>query len=192
MRSLPVYHRGRIYLKYIHIVTTGLWLGSGGSILFLLYLSLQSSNDRELMAFNSAMTAIDNYLLIPCACIGIASGAIICAVEELDMFSCSWVITKSVCSIMALFLGTLIIPGMDQLTRIVNLDRFYTRYDLDFNDILITNIILGIFQTLIILFVIFISVKRPCTSFKNCKQCRESRQNEHNSSGNNVADVDRA
>jgi uncharacterized membrane protein len=192
MRSLPVYHRARIYLKYIHIVATGLWLGSGGSILFMLYLSLQSGNEWELVSFNRAMTAIDSYLLIPGACICIAVGAVICVVEDLSMFSCSWVITKSVCSIMALYLGTLIIPGMGLLAGIVHLDVIYTRYDLDYYDLLLTNTMLCIFQTMIILFVIFISVKRPCANFKNCMQCRESRQNERKDPGDNASKTGRA
>ena len=192
MRSLPVYHRARIILKYIHIVSAALWLGSGGSILFLLYLSLQSHNERELIAFSTAMSAIDNYLLIPGACVCIAGGVVICAIEDLGMFSCSWVITKSVCSIMALFLGTLIIPGMDLLAGIVNLEAIYTRYDVEYRDILVTNIILCIFQMVIVLFVIFISVKRPCSNFKNCLQCREHGQNERTGSEANTADADRA
>ena len=185
MRSLPVYHRNRIFLKYIHIVSAGLWLGSGGSILFLLYLSLQSCNERELVAFSTAMSAIDNYLLIPGACLCIAGGAVSCIVEDLSMFSCSWVITKSVCSIMALFLGTLIVPGMDLLAGMVHLESIYSHYNLEYHDILMTNFMLCIFQMLIVLFVIFISIKRPCSSFTNCKQCRESGQNKHARSKDN-------
>jgi hypothetical protein len=182
MRSLPVYHGLRICLKYIHIVSSGIWLGAGCSILFLLFLNSQTHNEKELFAFNLATTSIDNYLLIPSACICIASGAINCIAEDLMMFSCSWIITKCACSIMALALGTFIAPGINQLSGIVNLERYNTRYNLEYPDILNANIILAISQTLILLYVIFISVKRPCSNFKNCKQCRESRQIEHNGS----------
>lgn len=98
MRSLPVYHSLRICLKYVHIVSSGLWLGSGGSILFLLFLNMHTQNEKEMFALNLATTGIDNYLLIPSACICIVSGAIICVAEDLMMFSCSWIITKSACS----------------------------------------------------------------------------------------------
>jgi hypothetical protein len=191
MRSLPEYHSLRICLKYIHLVSSGLWLGSGCSILFLLFLNSQNHNEKELFAYNIATTNIDNYLLIPSACICILSGAIICVAEDLMMFSCSWIITKCVCSIMALALGTFIAPGIDQLSGIVNFDRVNIRYNHEYIDILTANIILAISQTLILLYVIFISIKRPCSNYKNCKYCRESLQAERNGSQGKTANTDR-
>jgi hypothetical protein len=148
----------------------------------LLFLNLHTQNEKEMFAFNLAATGIDNYLLIPSACICIVSGAIICAAEDLMMFSCSWIITKCACSIMALSLGTFIAPGISQLSDIVTLDNITTRYNLEYLDILAANLVLAIVQTLVLFYVVFISIKRPCTSFKNCKQCRESRQNDCNGS----------
>jgi hypothetical protein len=176
MRPLPVYHNLRICLKYIHIVSTGLWLGSGGSILFLLFLNAQTHIENELYAFNLATSCIDNYLLIPSASVCILSGAIICIAEDLMMFTCSWIITKCACSIMALAIGTFIAPGIDQLSDIIDLTRRSTGIDSEYLDILTSNQLLALFQTAIILYVIFTSIRRPCANFKNCKQCRESRQ----------------
>jgi uncharacterized membrane protein len=176
MRPLPVYHSLRICLKYIHVVSTGLWLGSGGSILFLLFLNSQTQNSKELYAYNLATSCIDDYLLIPSASICIVSGAIICFAEDLMMFTCSWIITKCACSIMALAIGTFIAPEISQLLDLVNLARTSSLPNHEYLDVLLASLILAIFQTLIILYVIFISIKRPCANFKNCKQCRESRK----------------
>ena len=172
MRPLPVYHHLRIGLKYIHIVSTGFWLGSGGSLLFLLFLNSQTHNAKELYAFNLATSCIDNFLLIPSASVCILSGAIICVAEDLMMFACSWIITKSLCSMMALSIGTFIAPGIRQLSEVVN--PVSTRFE--YLDLLSSNLVLAIFQTSILLYVIFTSVRRPCSNFKNCKQCRESGQ----------------
>jgi len=176
MRPLPVYHNLRICLKYVHVVSTGLWLGSGGSILFLLFLNWQTRNGKELYAFNLATSCIDNYLLIPSASICIVSGTIICVAEDLMMFTCSWIVTKCACSILALSIGTFIAPEINQLLDIVTSGRASTHLNLEYSDILTTSLFLAIFQTLIILYVVFTSIKRPCSNFKNCKQCRESRQ----------------
>jgi len=175
MRPFPVYHSLRIALKYIHIVSTGLWLGSGGSILFLLFLNLQSHNSMELYAFNLATSSIDNYLLIPSASVCIVSGAVICVVEDLMMFTCSWIITKCACAIMALSVGTFIAPEIGELMDFGNSIKSSVQHSTDYFDILTTSLFLAIFQTLIILYVVFISIKRPCSNFKNCRQCRESR-----------------
>lgn len=78
---------------------------------------------------------------------------------------------------MALLMGTFIAPGMYQLASISDYDHVQAIYNLDYHDIITAIIILAISQTLIILFVIFISIKRPCTNFKNCMHCRETRQN---------------
>jgi uncharacterized membrane protein len=172
MHPLPVYHNLRIGLKYLHIVSTGLWLGSGGSLLFLLFLNSQTHNGKELYAFNLATSCIDNFLLIPSASVCILSGAIICVAEDLMMFTCSWIITKCLCSILALSIGTFIAPGISQLSEVVNL----VSTQFEYHDMLSANLVLAIFQTLILLYVIFTSVKRPCSNFKNCKQCRESRE----------------
>jgi uncharacterized membrane protein len=173
MRSLPVYHNLRICLKYIHIVATALWLGTGVSVLFLLFLSSQTHNEKELAALSLATTGIDDYLLIPGACICFASGALICIAEDLMMFSCRWIITKCACSMMALSLGAFIAPGIDKISGIGN--YLQASYNREYADELNSNIILAIFQMLTILYVIYISIKRPCSNFKNCKQCRESR-----------------
>ena len=171
MRPLPVYHDLRICLKYIHIVSTGLWLGSGGSLLFLLFLNSQTHDGKELHTLNLATCCIDNFLLIPSASVCILSGAIICIAEDLMMFTCSWIITKCLCSILALSIGTFIAPGISQLSEVVNL----VNTQFEYHDMLSANLVLAVFQTLILLYVIFTSVKRPCSNFKNCKQCRDSR-----------------
>ena len=175
MQILPEYHLTRICLKYIHIVSSGIWLGTGASIILLLFLNSKIVDSNALIALRLASTSIDNYLLIPSACICITSGAVICVVEGLDMFSCSWIITKCACSIMALVLGTFLAPDMYQLSGIIDPQRVYAVYHLDHADIIAAITILAISQTAIILFVIFISIKRPCTNFKNCKHCKESR-----------------
>jgi large-conductance mechanosensitive channel len=175
MRALPAYHTIRIILKYVHIVSSALWLGTGASILLLLSLYNEIIDEHALIAFNLASTSIDNYLLIPSACISMASGVTICIIEDLDMFSCSWIITKCVCAIMAIALGTFIAPVMYQMSGIVDSKDVNVLFNLDYYDILTATFILVISQLLIILFIIFISIKRPCTNFRNCKQCRESR-----------------
>ena len=175
MQPLPEYHIIRICLKYIHIVSSGIWLGTGMSILLLLYLNTITIDRNALIALNLATTSIDNYLLIPSACISIASGAGICVVEGLGMFTCSWIITKNVCSIMALTLGTFIAPEMYHLSSIADAERNHALHSLEYNDSMISILILAVTPTAILYYLFFISIKRPCTSYKNCTHCKESR-----------------
>jgi hypothetical protein len=78
---------------------------------------------------------------------------------------------------MALAMGTFIAPGMAQLSGDAHLEMNNILHYPDYLDVLTAIIILAVSQTSKLLYVIFISIKRPCTSFKNCKHCRESRQN---------------
>jgi uncharacterized membrane protein len=175
MRTLPVYHRFRVLLKYLHIVSAGLWLGSGACVLLLLYLSTGTAKGDELYAFTLAVLCIDNCLLVPAACLCFLSGVAICGVEGMCFFTCGWVMGKCIGSVAALAIGSFfMVHWMALLSKIVDIERIKAMQNLDYLDIWRADVILGIVQTCILLSIIYIAIKRPCVNFKNCKQCRES------------------
>ena len=176
MQSLPVYHRIRILLKYLHVVSSGIWVGTGACILLLLYLDSQTVRGDELFAFNRAIVCIDDYLLIPGATLCIVSGVTICIIEDFEMFSCRWVLRKCAGSIAALTIGIFFMaPWMKLLKEIVDSERILSLSNLDYLDIWRADVILSVIQLVVLLYIIYMSIKRPCLNFQNCKQCRESR-----------------
>ncbi len=184
MRTLPAYHHIRVLIKYLHVVTAGLWLGTGASILLLLYLSTRTVTGDELYAFTRAVLCIDNYLLVPGACACILSGVAICTVEGMCFFSCGWILGKCVGSVAALTIGSFfMIHWMALLSKIVDMERIKAMQNLDYLDIWRADVILGTVQSAILLGIIYVSIKRPCLNFKNCKHCRESRSDNPTTAG---------
>jgi len=176
MRPLPVYHRFRIFLKYLHVVSASLWIGSGSCILLLFFLATRTQKGDELFAFTYAVLCVDNYLLVPSACLSIGSGVAICVAEGMCFFSCGWILGKCVGSVATLAIGSsFMLHWMALLSRIVDSERITAMHNPDFLDIWRADVLLGLVQSGILLYIIFISIKRPCINFRNCKQCRESR-----------------
>ena len=174
MQVLQKYHYIRIILKLAHIVSACVWLGAVVCIGLMLYLNYISRSSDELLAFSLGMKCMDNYLIGPSVVICFLSGYFICLTANLRLLDCRWVATKWIGTWVAMLFGIFwLAPWLRKLEALCFKQRFivftsptyYHVYWLDCFNLLA--------QTVLLVYLMFISVKKPCSDFRNCVGCRE-------------------
>lgn len=175
MHVLSRYHRLRILLKYLHIISSCLWLGAGFSVMVLLFLNRRATSADQLYALNFGIKSLDDYLIVPAAGACLLSGFVICIIANLGVTSCRWVVTKWTITLAAALFGAVCLaPWMKRLTALcsggepaVFIDPLYWQaYYLD--------VAFGAVQTGVLLYLMMISVLKPCNAYHNCVHCREA------------------
>jgi uncharacterized membrane protein len=174
MHVLPKYHRLRILLKYLHIIASCVWLGAGFSVMVLLVLNRRATTADQLFALNFGIKYLDDYLIVPAAAGCLLSGFVICVIANLGVTSCRWVVTKWTITLAAALFGAVCLaPWMKRLAALCNgsspavfIDpRYWRAYHLD--------VAFGTLQTAVLLYLMLISVLKPCNTYHNCVHCRE-------------------
>jgi hypothetical protein len=174
MHTLPEFHRIRLYLKYLHIMSSCLWLGAGFSVMVLLHLGRLAGSGDALSAFNVAIRHLDNFLIIPSAASSFLSGVALCQVANLGLTSCRWVVTKWTVTVVAMVFGALCLaPWMSQLAVLSEALGFIALADPGYFHTYYLDVIFGALQTIILLYLMLISVLKPCSGYRNCVHCRE-------------------
>jgi uncharacterized membrane protein len=171
---LRKYNIVRVILNMAHIISACLWMGAIVCIGFMLYLNYDSGSVDELLAFNLGMRCLDNYLVGPSVVICLVSGFFLCLSANLRLFACRWVATKWVGTWVAAIFGALwLSPWLVKLEKLCMEHRFgvfatplyYRVYWLDCFNILV--------QLALMMYLLFISIEKPCLGHKNCVSCRE-------------------
>lgn len=174
MQTLPEFHRIRLFLKYLHIISSCLWVGAGFSVMVLLYLSRLAGSGDALFAFNVGIQYLDNFLIIPSAALCFLSGVALCLVANLRLTSCRWVVTKWTITVAAMVFGSLCLaPWMRRLAALSDVLGFGAFADPDYFRTYYVDVIFGVLQTIVLLYLMLISVFKPCTGYRNCVHCRE-------------------
>ena len=183
MQTLPEFHCVRLILKCLHIISSCLWLGAGFSVMLLLYLSRQAGSGDALSAFNNAISYLDDFLIVPSAAVSFASGVAICLVANLGLTSCRWVVTKWAITVAAVVFGALCLaPWMEKLAVLSNALGFIAFADPGYFRTYYLDVIFGALQTIVLLYLMLISVLKPCSGYRNCVHCRE-RENRNGEAG---------
>ncbi len=114
------------------------------------------------------------HLIVPAAGVCLLSGFAICIIANLGVTSCRWVVTKWTITLAAALFGAVCLaPWMKRLTALcsggepaVFIDpRYWQAYYLD--------VAFGALQTGVLLYLMMISVLKPCNAYHNCVHCRE-------------------
>ena len=173
---MPVhkYHTVRIVLNLAHIISACLWMGAVVCIGFMLYLNHDSTSTEELLAFNRGINYLDNYMVGPAVVVCFASGVFLCMSANLRLFGCRWVMTKWVGTWAATLFGVFwLAPWLHKLEKICLQEHFtvfatplyYRIYWLDCLNIFV--------QIGLLVYLMLMSIEKPCEGHKNCVSCRE-------------------
>jgi uncharacterized membrane protein len=174
MLVLQKYHIIRVILNMAHIISACLWMGAVVCIGFMLYLNYDSGSTDELLAFNLGMKCLDNYMVGPSVVTCLLSGFLLCMSANLRLFACRWVATKWVGTWVAAIFGVLwLSPWLVKLEKLCLQQHFtvfasplyYRVYWLDCLNLLV--------QVALLVFLLYISIDKPCSGHKNCVNCRE-------------------
>ncbi len=174
MQTLPEFHRVRLLLKYLHIISSCLWVGAGFSVMVLLYLSRLAGNGDSLCAYNVGIRYLDNSLIIPSAALSFMSGLALCMVANLRLVSCRWVVTKWTVTLAAMLFGALCLaPWMKELSALSKVLGLTAFADTGYFRTYYLDAVFGALQTIVLLYLMLISVLKPCSGYRNCVHCRE-------------------
>jgi hypothetical protein len=174
MQVLQKYHVARIVLNLAHIISACLWMGAVVCIGFMLYLNYDSASTEELLAFNLGIKVLDYYMVGPSVIVCFITGLLLCMGANLRLFGCRWVMTKWVGTWVASLFGALwLSPWLHRLEKICLQQHFtvfaspvyYRIYWLDCCNILV--------QIGLLVYLMLMSIEKPCEGHKNCVNCRE-------------------
>jgi len=174
MRVLREYNTTSIVLKLGHIISSCIWFGAVVSIGVLLYLNHESGSTEELNAFNLGIHCLDNFLIGPSVVVSVLSGVFLCFNNNLQLFACRWVLKKWLGSLFAVEFGVIwLAPWLRQMEIICRINQYmvftipvyYRTYYLNHVSLLV--------QEIMLLYLILISLLKPCAGNKNCVHCRE-------------------
>ena len=174
MQTLPEFPRVRLILKYLHIIASCIWVGAGFSVMVLLYLSRLAGSGDALSALNAAIRHLDDFLIVPSAALSFLSGVAICLAANLGLTSCRWVVTKWTVTVAAVAFGALCLaPWMEKLAVLSSALGFFAFADPGYFRTYYLDVIFGALQTVVLLYLMLISVLKPCSGYRNCVHCRE-------------------
>ena len=168
------YHTIRIVLNLAHIISACLWMGAVVCIGFLLYLNYDSTSTDELLAFNLGIECLDHYMVGPAVIVCFVSGLLLCMSANLRLFGCRGVMTKWVGTWVATLFGVLwLAPWLHRLEKLCVQQHFtvfatplyYRIYWLDCLNIVV--------QIGLLVYLMLLSIEKPCEGHKNCVSCRE-------------------
>jgi len=154
--------KGRSILLSIHIIFAGWWMGAAVSMILLNFLSGNIISGDELFATNAAIKHIDDFIIIPAALGSLLTGFLICLLTRWGFFRHRWVTVKWIVTITAILFGTFFLgPWVNGFVAISDTLRIDALADPIYVSSKNLNQIFGIAQTVIILFLVFVSVIKP-------------------------------
>ncbi|MDR1920252.1 MAG: DUF2269 family protein [Candidatus Adiutrix sp.] len=153
---------GQKTLKTLHLITICLWLGGAVAINIMPLVMAPAQSGGELFGYDLARKFLDDFIIIPGAMGCLLTGLFICWLTPWGFFKHRWLVVKWALTIASILFGALVIGpfindqppisaelGLEALTDAV--------YAANFSQ----GLILGFLQTLVIIFLVVISVLKP-------------------------------
>ncbi len=118
MSVKPISARSTRWLKTVHIVLAGLWLG-GATGLVAMNLGLDATSGGQLFGQDLAMKLIDDFVVIPAAIGTLITGLLYSIFTKWGFFKHTWVIVKWAITLIAIIMGTFFLgPWLNSLPPI--------------------------------------------------------------------------
>ncbi len=151
----------RMWLKGIHIVFIGAWVGAATCMLLLHFVSRPTSGD-EMYAINEALKLIDDFVIIPAAIGSLLTGLLISWLTPWGFFKWRWIVVKWALTISVMLFGTFALgPWVNGMAEISAAERWQALQNPTY---LHYRQMLSIFsspQFIVLLFMVIISVLKP-------------------------------
>ncbi|HEX5773526.1 MAG TPA: DUF2269 family protein [Geomobilimonas sp.] len=152
----------RQMLKCIHLTAVCTWIGGGLAVLVLLHNDRLTSNGDELFAFNHAIRSIDDFLIKPAAVASSASGLLLCLLTNWGFSRHRWIVVKGFLTLGAILFGAFYLgPWLRELSDMTAANRLAVFDDGDYARAYRFGAIASIFQTLLLIGLVLISIVKP-------------------------------
>ena len=154
--------RGQRILKIIHLLLAGLWIGGAFSICLMTAALGPGQSGGELLGYDLARKFVDDFIIIPGAMGCLMSGLFISLTTPWGFFKHRWVAVKWILTVACIIFGTFYLGprtnGQPPLTIEMGLaaaaDPVYLANRLE-------NIVGGLVQMAVLIFMVVISVLKP-------------------------------
>lgn len=149
------------WLKIIHLLFVGLWIGSSFSILFLI-IFLQFSGLKEVYGFYLGIKLVDDFAIIPGAVGAMLTGMVYGIWTKWGFFRHNWLTVKWILNIALMITGIFLLgPAVNANTALAESKRLAALVSDQFMSNQQMLIILGSVQFILLLFMLYVSTFKP-------------------------------
>lgn len=146
-------------LKTVHCISSCGWIGGGLAVLILLKLAGAPAGQQEAAAFQRAILAIDDFLIIPSAGVATLSGLLLCSGKPGGITDHRWILEKCIITAILLLFGTFWLAP--DLRALLPAGTEAPQYDLSYHRHWVQSSAAAIFQTVGLLLLVVLSVLKP-------------------------------
>lgn len=152
----------RKWLKSIHLLSAGVWVTSGLTMILIQFIDNDLSSGDQLYILNKIIYFIDMKILVPSAVLCLLTGWIYSQFTKWGYFKHGWLLFKWIITILIILLGTFLsepwISKMVQLSGELGLSAVYNS---DYQWYKLLHTILGVCMNVTLIVAVFISVFKP-------------------------------
>jgi len=153
--------KGQKWLKCIHIFFASLWVGGAITINLMIFI-LKATDGMQLYGINLSMKFVDDFIIIPGALGSLITGILYAIFTNWGWFKHNWIIVKLVINIFGVIFGTFWLgPWLNLLPPLSKAEGLGALSNDVYVHYLKMLYVWGPFQTVTIIFALFISVLKP-------------------------------
>lgn len=154
--------KGRSWLKGLHLVFCGTWIGTGISMMLLGFIKGNTPNGDELFAINACIKLLDDFIIIPSAFCALITGVLLCWLTNWGFFKYNWIIVKLITTVAQMIFGTFGLgPWTNGAYAISDVERALALQNATYLHFRQMNNQWGTIQVILLIVVVFISVFKP-------------------------------
>jgi hypothetical protein len=153
---------GLKFLKFLHLLATGLWIGGSVGLILMIYALPTPDNGGELYAYKMACKFVDDMVVIPGAVSCLVTGFLICLLTKWGFFRHRWVIIKWILTVFCILFGTFYLsPTVNNQPLIVAQEGLMSQANQEFVSNYYSSLKGGLFQLSLIVLMFGLSVFKP-------------------------------
>jgi len=160
-------HRGRRWLFTCHLLFTSIWLGVAIAMNLIMLLNGNPPSGEKTYVFNLVIKFLDDFLILPSVIGAVMTGLLISLMTDWGFFKYHWVTVKWIATFALLISGAFwLLPWLNGLIALSSVRPMLFHKYSNYAYCRIMFIILGNFQSIILTFMVVISVFKPGGKFK--------------------------
>jgi hypothetical protein len=153
---------GRAWLKGLHLLFAGLWIGGALSLIMLELLLPAAGGGDELYAMHLCIRMVAVWIVIPTALGSLLTGALFCGLTNWGFFRYRWIVYKWIVTLAAAIFGVVWLgPWISSLLAIVGQGREIAREAPDYDRLVQLVFYFGSLQALVLIATLFVSTYKP-------------------------------
>lgn len=150
------------FLKFLHLVSAGLWLSCVMVLALLPIISTQTDSGDEIYMYNLAYHFIDMFVLTPASLFTLMTGLFYSLFTKWGFFRHGWLIYKWIITLFIIITGTFYLgPMVTELLEIADTKRITALQDQYYMQGQTIGLYAAIINTLLLVVAVLVSVYKP-------------------------------